>query len=82
MDPGWWYQVVAEGVYRSVAGSCTLSVDAAGSGVQSFIWLHGGSEASLCCVEPFLKTKQTTGKKKKNLVMRNDKLAIRILTLN
>lgn len=53
-----------------VHGSCILSVDAAGSGVQTFTWPYGDSEAGLCCVEPFLKTKQT-GKKKKNLVIRN-----------
>ena len=54
----WWW--------AGFMGLCTLSVDAARSGVQSGTWLHDDSEASLCCVEPFLRTKQTTDKKKKN----------------
>ena len=66
-----------------VRGSCTLSVDAARAGVQSGTWLHADSEASLCCVEPFLRTKQAIGKmKKKTLIIRNDKLATRVLTLS
>ena len=67
-----------------VCGSCTLSVDAARAGVQSGTWLHDDSEASLCCVEPFLRTKQATDnrQKEKNLIIRNDKLATRVLTLS
>ena len=72
----WWWE--------GFMGLCTLSVDAARSGVQSGTWLHDDSEASLCCVEPFLRTKQATDnrQKEKNLIIRNDKLATRVLTLS